>query len=96
MIQDLETKRLNNEFHNSDQMIWRRIRHLLSEKGIDPSQSVLAYYAQEEPYYDFGVLVSDKNEVYQFAYDYLKKSIGQGQFAEWRNVTNELENTPAS
>jgi hypothetical protein len=94
MTLDLQIKQLTNDLRNSDKPLWIRMRQLLSEKEINPSDSVLAYYVKEEPFYDFGVIVADNSDVYQFAYDYLNKDNHQGIFAEWNNITDDIQRKP--
>ena len=94
MIPYLEIKNLTNDLRNSDDPLWNRLRQLLSEKGIDPTKSFLSYFAHEEPFYDFGVIVADNNAIYQFAFDYLRRDIMQGSFAEWEEITGTFRRTP--
>lgn len=94
MIPDIEVKKLTDELRTSDEPMWLRIRQLLAGKDIDPMQSALAYFQAEAPYYEFGVIVADNNEVYQFAFDYLNKDVIHGTFAEWKNITAEVQGKP--
>jgi hypothetical protein len=94
MIHDLEIRRITEELRTSGNPLWARIRQLLAEKDIVPDKSILAYFAPEEAQYEFGVIVTEGNEVYEFAFDYLQKGVSGGVFAEWDNVTERLERKP--
>ena len=74
--------------------MWRRLRQLIGEKGIDPAKSVMIYFASEEPYYEFGVILGSDGEVYQFTLDYLNRDVIQGTLAEWDKVTTDVEKKP--
>ena len=87
---------LTNLLRTSPDPIWARHRELLVERGIDPSTSILAQSFPDDAAFEFGILVTHDRHVIQFGLDYLHKSVGEGRFTEWEDITDCYRDTPYS
>jgi hypothetical protein len=76
--------------------MWTRTRHLLEERGISPSTSILATSFPDDTSFEFGVIVTSDGRVYQFGFEYLGKSVEQGVFTEWVDLTERHASSPYS
>src|SRR5215210_7038136 len=70
-----------------------RLRTLLKARGVEPGRAVLAERFTDDNSLEFGIVVAETGEVFQFDYDYLRRDIGDGVFAQWNDLT---ETWPAS
>ena len=73
---------------------WVRLRHLLSEKGVNPESALLAYSYEEDYQFDYGIVVSHDGRVFQYGFDFLHKDISEGVFTEWNDITNQYQRSP--
>src|SRR4030043_2479433 len=86
-----EVEEITNTLQNSPEDLWKRIRFLLKEKGVDPVQTVVACSFLEDLYFEYGIVVSKDGKVYQYGFDFLNKEISQGIFKEWNDITDTYQ-----
>jgi hypothetical protein len=67
--------------------LWRRLRELLRQRGIDPQTAELAESFEDDEFYEFGVLVTADGRRYEFEIDYAETPIAEAVFAEWRETS---------
>jgi hypothetical protein len=80
----------------SREPMWVRVRALLTEKGLNPATSLVAESFPDDRSLEFGIVVTGDGRVFQFDYDYLGKSIGEGTFTDWEDLTDAYERSPHS
>lgn len=74
--------------------LWCRLRYLLAEKGINPQTSLVADFFPDDCQFEFGLVVAQDRRVFQFGFDYLHKTIAEGAFSEWEELTDRYHETP--
>src|SRR5215471_15496291 len=72
---------------SSPEPVWSRIRELLLERGIEPARSALVEFFPDDTSFDFGVVATADGRLFQFGYDYLHASQGDGVFTQWRDCS---------
>jgi DNA-binding Lrp family transcriptional regulator len=82
-----EVEETTKVLQNSPEELWKRIRFLLKEKGIDPAQAVVACSFLEDFSFEYGIVVSKDEKIYQYGFDFLNKEISAGTFKEWEDIT---------
>lgn len=85
---------LTTLMRTSDDPFWTRLRELLREKGLDPQTTLLADCFPDDASFEFGLLVTPDRRCIQFGFDYLHKSVGEGVFSEWEDLTDRYRVTP--
>jgi len=80
----------------SDDPMWARIRKLLDARGINVGKSFLVESFPDDNSFDFGILVTQDGFVIQYGFDYLGKTVQEGEFTEWGDLTSRYQNTPYS
>ena len=78
----------------SSEPLWVRLRNLLLEKGMDPQTILLADFFSDDSSFEFGLLVAPDRRCIQFGFDYLHKSVAEGVFSEWEDLTDRYQATP--
>ena len=81
---------------NSNESMVSGIRRCIEEKGIKPNEIIVAEWFPDDTSFEFGIIVTGDNKVYQFGYDYMNKPEGNGCLDEWVNLTNTWKNMPHS
>ena len=79
---------------NDSDPLWARIRELLVGKGVNPSTSILATSFPDDSDFEFGILITAEETVYQFGFDHLRKRPEEGVFREWSDLTPRWKDTP--
>jgi hypothetical protein len=79
---------------NSKEAMATGIRRCLEEKSINPKSIIVAEWFPDDTSFEFGIIVTYDNKVYQFGYDYLDKPEGNGYFSEWENLTTTWRDVP--
>jgi hypothetical protein len=87
---------LTELLRSSPEPMWARLRVLLVARGIDPHSSLLAGCFPDDANFEFGILVTNDGHVFQFGLDYLHKTISEGKFSEWQDMTERYRDTPYS
>lgn len=85
---------MTERFRTSPDPLWVRIRHLLIEGDLDPTSMVLAYFAEEDFKFRFGIFVSGDGRIFQFGFDFAGKKSCDGRFSEWHEITGTWRTTP--
>jgi len=81
---------------NSKESMVIGIRRCLEEKNINTKKIIVAEWFPDDASFEFGIVVTDNDEVYQFGYNYIGKLDGEGSFSEWENITHTWKNEPLS
>jgi hypothetical protein len=93
MMQE-EVAERSHDLRTSTDAMFVRIRALLAERGLDPSVAELAQMFQDDSAFQFGILVAGDGRVYQFGFDHLHRSVTDGVFVEWNELTDGWQMTP--
>ena len=81
---------------NSNESMVAGIRRCIEEKGINSQKIIVAEWFPDDASFEFGIIITSENKVYQFGYSYMNKPEGNGYFSEWGNLTNTWQNEPHS
>ena len=73
---------------------WVRLRELLSERGVAVDTVILASSFPDDRDFEFGIVVTNDRRVYQFGFDYSDKSVEQGDFTQWLDLTERHASSP--
>lgn len=74
--------------------LWSRIRELLEEKGLEINKSILVDCFPDDEDFEFGIVLTKEQTVFQFGFNYLDSPISKGAFSEWKNITNTWQTSP--
>ena len=85
---------LTHLLREGEDPFWARLRSLFSDKGIDPSTSILADCFPDDTAFEFGIIVTFDGHVFQFGFDYLHRSVDDGTLSEWVELTERHATTP--
>jgi hypothetical protein len=85
---------LTKDLRVSDEPLFRRLRELLSARGVDPAGAWLVELFPDDTAFQFGLLVTADRRVFQFGYDYLHRGVGEGELREWVDLTHGWHLTP--
>lgn len=81
--------RRDTEFlRTTDNPVYRRIRELLVEHGIDPQAVLVANIMREDTSVESGYLVTDDQHVYEFELDWRGRPAETGVLSVWRDLTD--------
>ena len=69
----------------------RRVRELVTSRGVDVSTSLVANLMPEDTGVLSGFVVDANGSVHEFEYDWRRTQPDQGQLAVWRDVTDSYE-----
>lgn len=75
------------ELHAGTERWWPRVRHLLEERGILVRECALAEWFLDDAELYYGILVTPDQRVYEFDYDYLRRTETEGEIANWKDIT---------
>jgi hypothetical protein len=82
----------------SDNLVYVRLRSLLSERGIEVNRSVLATFFPDDTNMEFGVLVTPDRRVYEFDLHHgggdLRSQAVMAVITDWRDRTEQWDSTP--
>ncbi|HFQ81400.1 MAG TPA: hypothetical protein ENK33_08525 [Desulfobacterales bacterium] len=70
------------------------IRRCLEEKGVAVEKAIIADLFPDDYCFDFGLVVTEGDDVYQFGYAYPPNKEQIGKFTEWNKLTGNWRNTP--
>lgn len=88
-----EIEKITKELRSSREDLWIRIRQLLLGKGLNPKSTVLAYSYPEDYQFEFGIIVTEDESIFQYGFDFLHKNVLFGTFKEWIDITDKYEKT---
>ena len=94
---DVTVQRIEEFTHllrSSDDLLWSRLRFLLREKGLDPQTLLVAESFPDDGQFEFGLIVTQDRKAFQFGFDYLHKTVEEGIFSEWEDLTDHYRETP--
>lgn len=94
MAEDHLVRLKTERFRSSLDPLWVRIRHLLIQGDMDPLSMILAYFAEEDFRFRFGILVNEDARVYQFGFSFAGGKSRDGLFVEWEDITDTWKGTP--
>ncbi len=78
---------------------WTRLRELLAQRGVDPGRSALAISFPDDSNLEFGIVVSEEGEVYEFDFTYgrrgdLQEQTRTGTLTAWDRMTDRWRERP--
>ena len=79
--------KLTDSLRRSDDGLFPRLRVLLEERGIDPGQSVLVEMFSDDREFEYGILVTAEERVYQFGLDCQGRTPESAELIEWIDWT---------
>jgi hypothetical protein len=85
---------LTKDLRFSDDPLFRRLRELLSARGVDAGGAWLVELFPDDTAFQFGVLIAADRRVFQFGYDHLHRGVGEGYLEEWVDLTDGWHLTP--
>jgi len=91
-----QVRQLTALLRSSSDPFWRRLRDLLSERGVSPPGAVLAVCFPDDNSFEFGIVVAEDRSVFQFGFEYLKRPRSEGVLSEWEDLTSRFRATPHS
>ncbi len=94
MVERIEIRKNTELLQESTESIWVRMREVLLEKGVDPKTTILAYAYPEDLHFEYGIIVTTDEQIYQYGFDYLHQDISEGIFTEWNDLTENYQNSP--
>jgi Cysteine-rich CPCC len=74
--------------------LWVKLREILAAKGIVPSTCVLAESFEDDESLEFGIVVTEGEEVFQFDLEYRGRSVAEGGLKAWRPLSETFRKTP--
>jgi hypothetical protein len=89
-----EIQVLTNLLRTGTDPFWERLRELLTQRGVNPSTSILVECFPDDNSFQFGILIAQSSKIIQFGFDYLHRSIAEGQFSEWEDLTERYQDSP--
>ncbi|HET9775139.1 MAG TPA: hypothetical protein VFP77_01080 [Gemmatimonadaceae bacterium] len=78
---------LTGSLRGSDEKLFPRLRQMLSERGIDPETSVLVEMFSDEREFEYGIVVTERRDVYQFGLDCMGRAPDAAELIEWVDWT---------
>ena len=89
-------QQLTEIMQSSEESMVVGIRRCINEKNIKLNDLVIVEWFPDDMDFEFGILVTNDCEVYQFGYTYSEKTKDEGSFSEWENITKNWKDTPHS
>lgn len=78
---------LTGFFRTGTDPFWKLLRKLMNERGIDPNTSLLAFSAEDNVNFQFGILVTYGRRVIQYAVQCTDSSFEGGEITKWEELT---------
>jgi hypothetical protein len=85
---------LTDSVRNTEKSFAVGIRRCLEEKGVAVEKALIADLFPDDYCFDFGLVVTEGDNVYQFGYAYPPNQEQNGKFTEWKELTGNWRNTP--
>ena len=85
---------LTQLMHKSEDPFWSRIRELLKEKGLELNKSILVDCFPDDEDFEFGIVLTKEQTVFQFGFNYSNRPVDKGKFSEWKNITKTWQASP--
>ena len=89
---------LTGLLRSNEYPLWKRLRELLPERGVDPATAVLAEMFPDDTMLEFGVLVTAAGEVFEFDFVYgrgdIKTQMASGTIHNWERHTDDWRDRP--
>ncbi|MEZ4590208.1 MAG: hypothetical protein R3D55_03575 [Chloroflexota bacterium] len=85
---------LTQLLRESDEPLWRRIRELHLKKNLKPEELILVDCFPDDDEFEFGIVLTKEKEVFQFGFSYSDRPVSEGEFLEWKNITNTWQASP--
>jgi len=89
-----EIVQVTNYLRNSKDLLWVRLKQLLEGKDLDLNSLILAESFEDGDDLEFGVVVTRAGKVFKFDMSYLGKSIEQGEFISWEEISDSWTGSP--
>ena len=88
-----EIEKMTRDLRAGNNPFWFRLNALLREKGLDPASVIVADCFPDDCQLQFGLIVTNNRKAYQFGFDYLHKTISEGIFSKWKELTESYTTT---
>jgi len=82
---------LTGSLRRSDENLFPRLRHVLSQRGVDPETSVLVEMFSDEREFEYGIVVTARRDVYQFGLDCMGRGPDAAELIEWVDWTTTYQ-----
>ena len=80
---------LTGKLRTSPITLYKRLRQLFEEKGIDIAASYLAQIFDDGPALVFGVIVTSESRIFQFDFCWSPGDSNSGHFSRWQKIPEE-------
>lgn len=87
-------QKLTTILRESHDALVRGIRARLKEKGVEPSNLIVAEWFPDDDQFEYGIVVDASGKVFQFGYNYFNKTEDNGEFSEWHELTSKWSDIP--
>jgi hypothetical protein len=87
-------REFTDDLRSSNDPLYARMRTLLAARGVDPASSWLAEMFEDDPNYEFGILVTGDRRVIEFGFHYPNGNVADGDFRDWVDRTHGWQLTP--
>jgi len=85
-----ETSQFTELLRTGNDPLWIRLREILKEKGIEIESSVLVESHEDDENFEYGILLTEGKNVFEFGFSYLDRKIEEGILTEWKEITGDL------
>ena len=89
-----EIQELTRLLRQSQEAFWARLRQILWEKGVDPQGALLVESFEDDDQLEFGIVVTNDGDVFEFDFEYRDRSIGEGAVCRWEKLTDRHISSP--
>lgn len=70
---------------------WKRLRHELSSRGLNSAEVALAVSHEDDEFFEYGVIVTRDQKVFEFGFSYIEKPIEAGEIVEWIDMSSRWQ-----
>ena len=97
MIREKRLKEIEERtkiFVSSDNAMVLGMRRRLKEKGIDPATVIVVDWFPDGQNIEYGIIISQDGDVFEFDYGYDSGNEQWGSFIEWTDISDSWRETP--
>ena len=78
----------------SDDPIYARLRTLLVARNVDPARAWLVEFFNDDPNYEYGIIVTGDRHVYELGFHYPDGNIATAELRDWVDLTHAWHLSP--